>query len=134
MDYRVMRLDPRSVTPVDITFAADTLTINLPQRSYNSGCPYFLRLDVPIPTDATIGALVVVTIGEGTVEYPLLDCMGVQITAERLRTGYSYPVAVVGTNANGAFKVISPLIYRKYNAAVSLDGTAPAAEGGGAGG
>lgn len=134
MDYRVMRLDPRSVTPVEITFAADTLTINLPQRSYNSGGPYFLRLDAEIPTDATIGALVVITIGEGTVEYPLLDCQGVQITAERLRSGYSYPIAVVGTNANGAFKIISPLIYRKYNAAVSLDGTAPATEGGGAGG
>lgn len=134
MDYRIMRIDPRSVTPDAITFAAGVLTINLPQRSYNSGCPYFLRLIGEIPAEATIGALVVVTIGDGTVEYPLLDCNGVQITAERLRTGYSYPIAVVGTNTNGAFKVISPLIYRKYNAAISLDGTDPADEGGGAGG
>lgn len=134
MDYRIMRIDPRSVTPEAVTFADDTLTINLPQRSYNSGCPYFLRLIENIPAETTIGALVVITIGTGTVEYPLLDCQGVQVTAERLRSGYSYPVVVVGTNANGAFKVTAPLVFRKYNAAVSLDGTDPvAAEGGAAG-
>ena len=134
MDYRIMRIDPRSVTPEAVTFADDTLTINLPQRSYNSGCPYFLRLIEDIPAETTIGALVVITIGTGTVAYPLLDCQGVQVTAERLRSGYSYPVVVVGTNANGAFKVIAPLTFRKFNAAVSLDGTDPAATEGGAAG
>ena len=134
MDYRIMRIDPRSVTPEAVTFADDTLTINLPQRSYNSGCPCFLRLIEDIPAETTIGALVVITIGTGTVEYPLLDCQGVQVTAERLRSGYSYPVAVVGTNANGAFKVIAPLVFRKYNAAISLDGTDPAVTEGGAAG
>lgn len=134
MDYRIMRIDPRSVTPEAVTFADDTLTINLPQRSYNSGCPYFLRLVENIPAETTIGALAVITIGTGAVEYPLLDCQGVQVTAERLRSGYSYPVAVVGTNANGEFKVIAPLVFRKYNAAVSLDGTDPAAAEGGAAG
>jgi hypothetical protein len=134
MDYRIMRIDPRSVTPEAVTFADDTLTINLPQHSYNSGCPYFLRLIEDIPAETTIGALVVITIGTGAVEYPLLDCQGVQVTAERLRSGYSYPVTVVGTNANGAFKVIAPMVFRKYNAAVSLDGTDPAAAEGGAAG
>lgn len=130
MEYRIMRIDPRSVTPLGVTFAAGTLTINLPQRSYNSGCPYFIRLVEALPAEATIGAPVVVTVGTGTVEYPLLDCQGVQVTAERLRTGYSYPVAVVGNNASGAFRVIAPLVYRRYNTALSLDGTAPTAEGG----
>lgn len=130
MEYRIMRIDPRSVTPLGVTFAAGTLTINLPQRSYNSGCPYFIRLVEALPADATIGAPVVVTIGTGAVEYPLLDCQGVQVTAERLRTGYSYPVAVVGNNAAGAFRVIAPLVYRRYNTALSLDGTAPTEEGG----
>lgn len=130
MDYRVMRIDPRSVTPEEITFADDTLTINLPQRSYNSGCPYFLRLVDAIPAETTIGSEVIITIGTGTVEYPLLDCNGVQVTAEQLRSGYSYPVAVVSSGANGAFKLLAPLAYSKYNAAFSVDGTDPAAEGG----
>lgn len=134
MDYRVMRIDPRSVTPDEVTFADDTLTINLPQRSYNSGCPYFLRLIDEIPAETTIGSLVVITIGTGTVEYPLLDCQGVQVTAERLRAGYSYPVAVVGTATNGAFRIVAPLCFSRFRAAISLDGTDPAAEGGGDGG
>ena len=130
MDYRVMRIDPRSVTPEEITFADDTLTINLPQRSYNSGCPYFLRLVDAIPAETTIGSEVIITIGTGTVEYPLLDCNGVQVTAEQLRSGYSDPVAVVSSGATGAFKLLAPLAYSKYNAAFSVDGTDPAAEGG----
>lgn len=131
MDYRVMRIDPRSVTPDAVTFAADTLTINLPQRTYNSGCPYFLRLNDEIPAETTIGALVVITIRTGTVEYPLLDCNGAQVTAERLRSGYSYPVELIESAPNGAFKLKAPLRYGCYKAAFSVDGTAPA-EGGGA--
>lgn len=131
MDYRIMRLDPRSVSPVAVTFAGDTLTINLPQRTYSSGCPYFLRLDEAIPADTTIGALVVITIGDGTVEYPLVDCNGGQVTAERLRTGYSYPVSVINSGANGVFKVLAPFKYSFYKAAFSVDGTLPA-EGGAA--
>lgn len=130
MDYRILRIDPRSITPEAITFADGTLTINLPQWTYTSGCPYFLRLIGVIPEETTIGAEVVITIGTGTVEYPLLDCNGVQVTAERLRTGYSYPVAVVGSGANGAFKILAPMVFRKFNAAVSLDGTDPTTEGG----
>lgn len=129
MTYRVLRIDPRSVPVEAVTFAAGTLTINIPQRTYNSGCPYFLRLNEPIPDTATVGADVVITIGDGTVEYPLLDLTGVQVTAERLRSGYSYPVAVVGTGANGAFKVLAPLVYSKCTGVFSVDGTAP--EGGG---
>lgn len=131
MNYRVLRIDPRSVTPEEITFADDTLTINLPARSYNSGIPYFLRLLDPIPAETTIGAEVVITIGDGTVEYPLLDCAGVQVTAERLRSGYSYPVTVVSSGANGAFRLLAPLTYSRFNAAFSIDGTDPAVEEGG---
>lgn len=130
MNYRVLRIDPRSVPVEAVTFADDTLTINIPQRTYSSGCPYFLRLNEAIPDTATVGADVVVTIGEGTVEYPLLDLSGVQVTAERLRSGYSYPVAVVGSGANGAFRLLAPLRYSQCSAVFSIDGTA--AEGGAA--
>ena len=131
MTYRVKRIDPRSVTAETVTFAADTLTINLPQRTYNAGCPYFLRLLEPIPDTTTIGAEVVITIGAGTVTYPLVDCMGSPVTAEHLRSGYSYPVAVVSSGTSGAFKVLAPLCYSNVNAAFSVDGTE---EGGGGNG
>ena len=123
MMYRVMRIDPRSVTPIAVTFAAGVLTINIPQRTYNSGCPYFLRLVDEIPDTATVGAEVVITIGAGTVTYPLVDCTGAPVTVEKLRTGYSYPVAVIDSGADGAFKVLAPLAYSPYRAAFSVDGT-----------
>ena len=130
--YRVMRIDPRSVTEEAITFAAGTLTINLPQRTFASGCPYFLRIVDDIPEETTIGALVVVTIGTGTVEYPLLDCSGAQVTAERLRSGYSYPIELVSGGTAGAFRVLGALKYCAGSAALTADGTADA-EGGAAG-
>lgn len=130
MTYRVLRIDPRSVPVEAVTFADGTLTINIPQRTYSSGCPYFLRLNEAIPDTATVGADVVITIGTGTVEYPILDMSGVQVTAERLRSGYSYPVAVVGTGVNGAFRLLAPLRYSQCAAVFSVDGTA--SEGGAA--
>lgn len=131
MNYRVVRIDPRMIDVAAVTFADGTLTINLPQRAYNSGCPYCLRLGEAIPDTTTIGAEVVITIGTGTVEYPLVDFKGVPVTAERLRSGYSYPVAIVGNGASAAFKVLAPLCYPLFNAAISIDGTE---EGGGGNG
>lgn len=127
MEYKVMRIDPRSVTAEAITFADGTLTINVPQRAFNSGCPYFLRLVDEIPAETTIGAAVVITIGTGTVEYPLLGCSGIPVTAEYLRSNYSYPVTVVTNNTTGAFKLLAPLHYTRNGGAFSIDGTDPAA-------
>lgn len=132
MNYRIVRINPRVVDAEAVTFAAGTLTINVPQNTYTSGCPYCLRLPDPLPDTATIGSEVVVTIGAGTVEYPLLDMRGVPVTAERLRSGYGYPVAVVGNGANASFKLLAPLCYPRFCAAISIDGTEPAAEGGAA--
>jgi hypothetical protein len=127
-----MRIDPRSVTAETITFAGDTLTINLPQRTFVAGCPYFLRLVDEIPAATTIGATVVITIGTGTVEYPLVDLAGVPVTAERLRSGYSYPIVLVASGTTGAFKVIAPLKYCFGNEPFTADGTDPSEGGAGA--
>ena len=127
MEYKVMRIDPRSITEESIAFATGTLTINIPQRAYNAGCPYFLRIVDEIPDETTIGAEVVITIGESTVEYPLLGCNGVALTAENLRSGYSYPVTVVSNNTIGAFRLLAPIRYSRCGAAFSIDGTDPAA-------
>lgn len=129
MEYRVMRIDPRSVTAEAITFADGTLTINVPQRAFNSCCPYFLRLVDEIPAETTIGADVVITIGTGTVEYPLLTCNGTPVTAELLRSGYSYPIMLVSGGTSGAFKLLGRLCYSKLGTAFSVDGTDPAAAG-----
>ena len=132
--YKIMRIDPRSVTAETITFADGTLTINVPQRTFYAGCVYFLRLVDPIPAATTVNAPIVITIGDGTVEYPLVGFRGAQLTAEYLRSGYSYPITLINSGANGAFKLLAPVCYNRLAGAFSVDGTAPAAAGGGAAG
>lgn len=127
--YKVMRIDPRSVTPVAVTFAAGVLTINLPQSVYRGGVAYFVRLVDEIPEETTVGAAVEITIGTGTVTYPLVDCRGAPVTAEQLRTGYSYPVELVGGGTAGAFALLAPLKYCSCVSGLTADGT----EGGGNG-
>lgn len=121
--YKILRIDPRSVTPTAVTFAADTLTINVPQRTFNACGVYFLRLTEPIPDTATITAPVVITIGDGTVTYPLLSRCGGQVTAASLRSGYSYPITLVNGGTDGAFKVLDKLWCAPVNAVTTADGT-----------
>lgn len=118
-----------------VTFADGTLTINIPEGSYGNGCNYCLVIAQAIPADTTISAPVVITIGDGTEEYPLLRCSGVQVTAAALRTRTKYET-IVSTNATGgAFRVLRGLCCAPVNRLNALTGDAPAdapADGGGA--
>ncbi len=113
-----------------VTFADDTLTINIPAGSYADGCKYCLVIAQTIPAETTIVAPVVITIGDGTVEYPLVNCGCAQVTACALRTRTRYST-VVSTSATGAsFKMLGRgCCTPNYNLA-AIDGTDPAAEGG----
>ena len=130
--YKIMRIDPRSVTAETITFADGTLTINVPQRTFYAGCVYFLRLVDPIPAATTVNAPVVITVGDGTVEYPLVACNGAQVTVGNIRTGYSYPIRLATTATGGSFRVLDRLWGCAGNALGSVDGTAPVEGGAGA--
>jgi hypothetical protein len=80
-------------------------------------------LTEPIPDTATITAPVVITIGAGTVAYPLLSRCGGQVTAASLRSGYSYPITLVNGGTDGAFKVLDKLWCAPVNAVTTADGT-----------
>ena len=121
--FRIIRIDPRSVTAAEVTFAADTLTVNVPQRTFNAGGVYFLRITEPIPEETTINAPVVITIGDGTVTYPLISKCGGQVTAASLRSGYSYPITLVSGGTDGAFRVLDKLWCAPVNAVDAADGT-----------
>lgn len=116
-----------------VTFAADTLTINLPAGSYGNGCRYCIVVAQTIPAETAINAAVVVTIGDGTVEYPLTNRCCAPVTACSIRTRTKYPVVVSTTAAGGTFKVLGGLSCAPNNALTAIDGTDPAAAGGGAG-
>lgn len=124
------KLCKRLIISQAVTFAADTLTINLPAGSYNDGQKYCLVVAQAIPAETTIGAAVVVTIGDGTVEYPLLSRCGAQLTAAALRTRTRY-ATVVSTNATGgAFKLLGNAACAPANNLPAIDGTDATAAGG----
>ena len=80
------RLCPHLVISNAVTFANDTLTINIPAGSYQNGEKYCLVIAQALPDTTTINAPVVITIGAGTTAYPLTDCNCAQATAESIHT------------------------------------------------
>lgn len=115
-----------------VTFDGTSLVINLPAGAYNDGEKYCIVVAQTIPATTTINAPVVVTIGAGTVQYPLTNRCCAQVTACAIRTRTKY-TTIVSTNATGGtFKALGKLACAPNNALPAIDGTAPAA-GGGAG-
>ena len=129
----ICRLCDRLILSQAITFADGTLTINLPAGSYQNGCKYCIVLAQVIPAAATITAPVVITIGDGTEEYPLNDNCCAQLTAAALRTRTRYATRVSTTPTGGSFNLIGKACCTQNNDLVAIDGTAPAADDGGAG-
>lgn len=124
------KLCDRLILSESVTFAGDTLTINLPAGSYANCERYCIVIAQAIPDATTINASVVVTIGEGTEEYPFVNRCGTQLTAASLRTRTKY-ATVVSTNATGgSFKLLGNAACAPINRLTAIDGTAPAAEGG----
>lgn len=115
-----------------ITFAAGTLTVNIPAGSYANCTKYCLVLAQAIPAGTTIGAPVVITIGDGTVAYPLINRCGTPVTAEMVRTRRRYATTVVTTTTGGSFRLCGNIGCPTNANLTAIDGTAPvaAAEGG----
>lgn len=127
---QTQRLCDRLIISQAVTFSAGTLTINLPAGSYANGCKYCIVVAQAIPAATTINAPVVVTIGDGTEEYPLTNQCCAQLTACSIRTRTKYPVVVATDATGGTFKVVGRVACAPNNALPAIDGTAPAAEGG----
>lgn len=133
MAYKsVCRLCDRLIISEDVTFADGTLTINIPAGSYANRCDYCIVVAQAIPAATTITAPVVITIGDGTEEYPLLGNCCQQLTACSIRTRTRYATRVVTDAAGGSFRLIGKACCSPNYALAAIDGTAPAAEGGGA--
>nr|DAG01312.1 MAG TPA: hypothetical protein [Myoviridae sp. ctk6V34] len=109
MCSNICKLCRRLILSQTVTFATDTLTVNLPDGSYRNREKYCLVLAQTIPDTATINAPVVVTIGTGTTTFPLLDCTGSPVTAGQLRTRTRYATRVNTTQTGGSFRLLGGL-------------------------
>ena len=103
------------------------MRINLPAGSYNDGEKYCLVVAQTIPTAATITAQVVVTIGSGTVQYPLTSSGCAQLTACAIRTRTKYSTVLNTTATGGSFRLLGRAACAPNNNLTSVNGTAPTA-------
>ncbi len=126
----VCKLCDRQIISESVTFAAGTLSINIPAGSYADGCKYCIVVAQTIPATTTITAPVVITIGTGTETYPLVNRCCAQVTACAIRTRTKYSTVVSTDATGGTFKLLGNPCCSPNNALAAIDGTAPAAEGG----
>lgn len=118
-----------------VTFADDTLLIDLPAGAYENGEKYCLVIAQDIPIETTIAADVAITIGGDTATtYPLVNnnCTNVQACSITPRTRYA--TRVFTNIGEGVFKLlgnINCLNCRRGAAAPSLPISTEAATTGG---
>ena len=111
-----------------VTFAAGTgLIINIPEGSYADGCKYCIVVAQSIPDATTITAPEFISIGDGTVLYPLNKCDCTQATACSIRTRTKYSTRVETTATGGIFKLLGRVACAPNNYLSAIDGTAPTA-------
>ena len=128
----VCRLCDNLVISQSVTFTGGNLIVNIPAGSYANNRKICIVIAQAIPTATTINAPVYVTIGTGTVLYPLVKKNCRQVTACGLRTRTRYSTCVETTPTGGLFKMLGQPCCSPNNNLTSINGTVPTvAEGGG---
>lgn len=112
---------------VNFDAAGNALIIDLPAGEYKDGCKYCLVVAQTIPATTTISALVFVTIGGGTVRYPLTKCNCSQLTACGLRNRTKYSTTVDTNTTGGVFRLLGGTCCEPDNNLQGLTGVAPTA-------
>lgn len=92
-----------------VTFTAPNLIINIPSGSYENGEKYCIVVGQEIPTDTTIGATVVITIGDDTTQYPLVNSNCTNVDAYQISTRTRYATRVYTDIQSGVFKLLGNL-------------------------
>lgn len=117
-----------------VTFADDTLLIDLPAGTYENGEKYCIVVAQDIPEDTTIAADVAITIGGDTATtYPLVNNNCTNVQACNISTRTRYATRVFTNIGSGVFKLLGNLNCfncRRNNAAASLPITAAETTGG----
>lgn len=99
-----------------VTFADDTLTINLPAGNYQNREKYCIVVAQTIPTATTITAPVVITIGDDTTTtYPLVNCDCTPVYACSINTRTRYSTCVHTDISSGVFKLFNRIPCSRCN-------------------
>lgn len=104
------RLCDRLIISTAVTFADNTLTIDLPAGSYNDKEKYCIVVAQNLPDTTTITAPVVITIGgDTTTTYPLMNCDCTTVYACSINRRTRYTVCVHTDIASGVFKLVGKI-------------------------
>lgn len=123
----ICRLCDRLILSENVVFnSLGNLEINIPAGAYNNGEKYCIVIAQTIPDTTTINAPVIVSIGEGTVAYPIVTCDCRPVTAQMLRNRTKYSTRVVTTATGGSFKLLGNICNMPNDNLRAIDGTAPA--------
>lgn len=111
MNYNgVKRLCNRLIISNTVTFADNTLVINIPAGSYQDKNKYCIVVAQNIPETTTITAPVVITIGDDTTTtYPLMNCDCTNVYACSINRRTRYSVCVNTDIAGGVFKLMGKI-------------------------
>lgn len=121
----VCKLCNNLVISSSVTFTDGNLIINIPAGSYENCKKVCIVVAQSIPDTTTINAPVFITIGTGTVQYPLTKKNCRQVTACGIRTRTRYSACVETTPTSGVFRLIGDTCCYSNNNLTSIDGTAP---------
>lgn len=121
----VQKLCPNLRISQSVTYASGVVTVNIPAGDYENGKVYGIVIAQNIPSDAIVGAPVIITIGEGTVQYPLLRCSGAQATVCNIDKRTKYLCRVVTSASGGSFRMLGRSCCSHSDALSSINGTAP---------
>lgn len=124
----VCKLCKRLVISQAVNVTADgTVVIDLPAGSYMNGEKYCIVVAQAIPTTATIGSAVTISIGGTDTQYPLVSRCCRPVTACGIRTRTRYSVCVETTATGGTFRLLGNTCPCPSNNLTAISGTAPAA-------
>lgn len=121
----VCKLCDKLVISQSVEFTGGNLVVNIPAGSYENGKKYCLVIAQAIPATTTINAPVVVTIGEGTEQYPLTNRCCAQVTACGIRTRTRYSTMVSTSATGGTFRLLGSTCPCPANNLEAINGTAP---------
>lgn len=122
----ICRLCDRLILSNSVVYnSAGNLEINIPAGAYSNNEKYCIVIAQTIPSTTPIDAPVIISIGEGTVSYPVVACDCRPITAQSLRNRTKYSTKVVTTSTGGTFRLLGEICNMPNNNLRSIDGTTP---------
>lgn len=121
----VCKLCDNFVISQAVNFTGGNLVIDLPAGSYANNRKVCIVVAQTIPSSTTINAPVYITIGGGTVLYPLVRRNCRQVTACGVRTRTRYSTCVETTQTGGLFKMLGQPCCSPDNNLASINGTTP---------